>query len=96
MSWSIRTGELIDKFSWHQKPVNTIKKINNRVLVTAGWEGRVVLWDTVAGIIEKAYQMEGAITEIFYTHPQLVVLRNRNTITSIDLESNQVIDKKKA
>lgn len=55
--WQIQSGEQIASFSAHTDTVDSVRfHPNGRLLLSAGWDARILLWDLVTGTQRRAYE----------------------------------------
>ena len=44
--WEWRSGDIVGWFKGHEKgPVCNLIEMQNRMVLSGGWDGRVILWD---------------------------------------------------
>ena len=47
--WNFKTTEVVGRFKGHERgPVTAVIELPNRLLVSAGWDGKVILWSKPA------------------------------------------------
>ncbi len=51
--WDVRTGQLLQTLSGHQESVYALAFVRDGLLVSGGWDQRLILWDTATGRIER-------------------------------------------
>ncbi|EDK31280.1 hypothetical protein TTHERM_00443109 (macronuclear) [Tetrahymena thermophila SB210] len=89
-SWNIKEGSLNSLYKGHSEAITELEFLNTRLLISASLDQTIRVWDTMNGMNETIYHLNGPVNLMRINKKYIQAITNKNTFVEINSDNSKV------
>ncbi|MEQ9466412.1 MAG: caspase family protein [Ekhidna sp.] len=89
--WEVETKKFVKEFIGHTDNVTTVRVYGDEIL-SAGWDGSIILWDLYSGLIKKRFKSDKPVFSALLKEVQIISVGADRLVTIWDRNTSGIIN----